>query len=206
MEGNPVLRVEGWASRIAELRILDGSGTSVLAFRYVVATGDRAPAGIRIESNALDLNGGSIKDEHGRMADLSHPSLKANRNHRVLGASDHVLSPAKLIRCRRMVEGFLGVPGGHPVGEIPDRVLDAVFADISVHLPLVDSSIDWRDWERAWAYATGGRRLGSNTRLVDVVCSDVSWSVKSMESGFSSQGPVQCHFEPFGRNEASGSR
>ena len=89
-----------------------------------------------------------------------------------------------------MVLGFLEVPGGHQVGEIPDRVLDAVFADISVHLPLVDSSIDWRDWERAWAYATGGRRLGSNTRLVDVVCSDVSWSVKSMESGFSSQGPV----------------
>ena len=89
-----------------------------------------------------------------------------------------------------MVEGFLEVPGGHPVGEIPDRVLDAVFADISVHQPLVDSSIDWRDWERAWAYATGGRRLGSNKRLVDVESGDISWSVKSMETGFSPSGRV----------------
>ena len=84
----------------------------------------------------------------------------------------------------------MGIPGVHPVGEITDRVLDAVFADISVHLPLVDFSIDWRDWERAWAYATGGRRLGSNKRLVDVVSGDVSWSMKSMEIGFSSSGRV----------------
>ena len=89
-----------------------------------------------------------------------------------------------------MADGFLGVPNIHPVGEIPDRVLDAVFADISVHLPLVDSKIEWRDWERAWAYATGGRRLGSNTRLVDVVNGDVSWSMKSMGSGLSHRGRV----------------
>ena len=67
----------------------------------------------------------------------------------------------------------------HPVGEIPDRVLNSVFADISVHLPLVSSVINWGDWERAWAAAVGGRRLGSNKRLVDVTSGNVAWSLKS---------------------------
>ena len=67
----------------------------------------------------------------------------------------------------------------HPVGQIPDRVLNSVFADISVHLPLVSSVINWGDWERAWAAAVGGKRLGSNRRLVDVTSGNVAWSLKS---------------------------
>ena len=102
VEGDPVFRLRvGQLDR--EASYLSGSGTRQLVFRYVVATGDRAPNGVRIESDALGLNDGSIMaengrsakrgrkdehgqpDEHGRTADLSHPSLKANRDHRVLG-------------------------------------------------------------------------------------------------------------------------
>ena len=89
-----------------------------------------------------------------------------------------------------MALGHFGARGVHSVGDIPVHVLDAVFADISVHLPLVDSTIDWRDWERAWAYAVVGDRLGSNKRLVDVVSGDVFWSVKSLGSGISSSDRV----------------
>ena len=84
VEGDPVLRL-----RVGQVdcgaSYFSGSGTGVLVFGYVVATGDRAPAGVRIDSDALNLNGGSIMDEHGRTADLSHPRLKANRDHRVRG-------------------------------------------------------------------------------------------------------------------------
>lgn len=84
----------------------------------------------------------------------------------------------------------LEVEKNHPAGRIPDDVLNGVFLDISVHLPLVEFRVDWKDWERSWAHAVQGKRLGSNTRLVDVECTGVAWSVKSMESGISASRRV----------------
>ena len=84
VEGNPVLRLRVGKSDCGA-SYLHGSGSGVLVFGYVVATGDRAPSGVRINPDALSLNGDSIRDEHGRTADISHPRLPASKDHRVRG-------------------------------------------------------------------------------------------------------------------------
>ena len=84
VEGGPVLRLRvGKSDCDASYRY--GSETRELVFGYVVATGDRAPSGVRINPGSLSLNGGSIKGEGERIADLSHSRLPASKGHRVRG-------------------------------------------------------------------------------------------------------------------------
>ena len=52
-------------------------------FIYHVQIGDSDPDGISIAADAIDLNGGSILDDAGNDADLSHDAVPANTGHKV---------------------------------------------------------------------------------------------------------------------------
>ena len=73
--------------RIGEDRWADyhgGSGTAALVFRYTVAAGDESPAaGIRVEANTLELNGGTIRDGDDNAAILGHDRVSRDARHRV---------------------------------------------------------------------------------------------------------------------------
>ena len=84
VEGDPLLKLKVGKSD-CDATYLGGSGTRELLFGYAVMLGDRAPGGVRVEADSLNLNGGTIRDAQGRMADLSHPRLPANNEQRVLG-------------------------------------------------------------------------------------------------------------------------
>ena len=61
-DSGPVLRL-GVGRQTVDAEYIDGSGTEVLRFRYVVRTGDYAPAGISVGADAL--RGGVIEDSAG---------------------------------------------------------------------------------------------------------------------------------------------
>ncbi len=58
---------------------------STVVFSYTVAEGDSDTDGVAIDANKLKLNGGSIEDDAGNAADLSHDALAAQANHEVDG-------------------------------------------------------------------------------------------------------------------------
>ena len=60
-----------------------GSGTTALVFSYTVAAGDMDADGISIGANALNLNGGTIKDAAGNAATLTHTAVSAASAHKV---------------------------------------------------------------------------------------------------------------------------
>ena len=62
---------------------VSGSGTSSLVFSYTVVAGQTDTNGISINSNALSLNGGTIKDAAGNNATLSFASVSDNASYKV---------------------------------------------------------------------------------------------------------------------------
>jgi len=52
-------------------------------FNYGVKVGDSDDDGIAIRSDALDLNGGTIRDRSGNDAKLEHPAVAADAEHKV---------------------------------------------------------------------------------------------------------------------------
>ena len=78
--GFPTLTlVIGTTARKAEYT--GGSGTTQLAFKYPVALGDGDDTdGVSVKANALNLNGGTIKDAIGNAATLTHNGLNAGNN------------------------------------------------------------------------------------------------------------------------------
>ena len=61
-ESGPVLRLDVGRQTV-DAEYIDGSGTEILRFRYIVRTGDYAPAGISVGADAL--RGGVIEDSAG---------------------------------------------------------------------------------------------------------------------------------------------
>ena len=57
---------------VKDFEYASGSGSTTLMFEYQVQSADRDDDGIDINNNALELNGGTIKDTWGRNADLSY--------------------------------------------------------------------------------------------------------------------------------------
>lgn len=71
--GSPAILLEtGETDRSATYH--DGSGSSTLAFNYVVQRGDEAELLEYVSMDALSLNGGSIKSAAGTVADLTLPT------------------------------------------------------------------------------------------------------------------------------------
>ena len=63
---------------------VSGSGTTALVFSYTVAAGDESvAAGILINANTLELNGGTILDGSDVAADLGHARVAPDAGHRV---------------------------------------------------------------------------------------------------------------------------
>ena len=62
---------------------VSGGGTSSLVFQYVVQAGDVDADGIAIPADALQLNGGVLKDAAGNHALLNHPPLEDESAYRV---------------------------------------------------------------------------------------------------------------------------
>ena len=84
VEGRPSLGLEfgdGDAETDAQAVYESGSGSSVLKFRYYPQPGDRAPSGITIPADSLQLNGGEIADRSDNAATLTHTAV--NSAHRV---------------------------------------------------------------------------------------------------------------------------
>ena len=57
--------------------------TKELVFYTTVSTGDTDTDGISIDANQLSLNGGTLTDDIGNAAVLTHPALPADGNHKV---------------------------------------------------------------------------------------------------------------------------
>ncbi len=71
-----------------------GSGNATLVFEYEVQAADRDNDGIRIGSNALVLNGGTIRDTDNLDAQLTHAAAGRQQAHHVDGRE--VVGPAEL--------------------------------------------------------------------------------------------------------------
>ena len=83
MSENTVVDTTGGTPRI-ELNVggstvfagyVSGSGTTSLNFDYIVQPGDTDSNGISIQSDSLELNGGTLADTAGNAADLDHGSV-----------------------------------------------------------------------------------------------------------------------------------
>jgi len=73
---------------------LDGSGTKSLVFQYTIQAGDNDTNGIFIATNALGLNGGTIKDAVGNNAVLTHVSVADNAGYQVDTTAPRLISVA----------------------------------------------------------------------------------------------------------------
>ncbi|MFL2739431.1 MAG: Ig-like domain-containing protein [bacterium] len=60
-----------------------GSGSTALVFQYTIQDGDTDTNGISIGSNALALNSGTIKDDAGNNATITHSSVSSNSSYKV---------------------------------------------------------------------------------------------------------------------------
>ena len=60
-----------------------GSGGTALVFEYTVVSGDNDSDGISIAANSLELNSGTMKDNRGNAATLTHTALAAQSSHKV---------------------------------------------------------------------------------------------------------------------------
>ena len=74
--GGPVIKVPFTSPPnnrvVKDFEYASGSGSTTLMFEYQVQSADRDDDGIDINNNALELNGGTIKDTWDRNADLSY--------------------------------------------------------------------------------------------------------------------------------------
>ena len=71
---------------VKDFEYASGSRSATLMFEYQVQSADRDDDGIDINNNALELNGGTIKDAWGRNADLGYTGSGELVNHRVDGS------------------------------------------------------------------------------------------------------------------------
>ncbi|MXW66374.1 MAG: hypothetical protein F4Z72_05145, partial [Gemmatimonadales bacterium] len=71
-----------------------GSGTRDIRFHYVVEAGDADADGISVAANKLELNGGTIVDNVGNAATLTHNAVANQANHKVDGVAPTVSSIA----------------------------------------------------------------------------------------------------------------
>ena len=71
---------------VKDFEYASGSLSATLMFEYQVQSADRDDDGIDINNNALELNGGTIKDAWGRNADLGYTGSGELVNHRVDGS------------------------------------------------------------------------------------------------------------------------
>ena len=85
-------------SGVRAARLVANRGNGDLAFRYVVAPGDRDSDGIGIAPDALSLNGGSIRDVDGEDAvlDLGEHAIANHPSHQVRGALRELVPDQKL--------------------------------------------------------------------------------------------------------------
>ena len=106
VEGTPALTLGvGGRPRAMEFA---GAEAASLRFRYRVARRDLDPNGVSIEANALSVTSGRLTDSLGTEADLSHPALPDQPNHRVNGAPEVAFStkqgPDLFYRVGRTIE------------------------------------------------------------------------------------------------------
>ena len=101
VEGKPSLGLEfgdGDAETDAQAVYESGSGSSVLKFRYYPQPGDRAPSGITIPADSLQLNGGEIADRSDNAATLTHTAVSSSHRVNALPLAtvtvDHISPPA----------------------------------------------------------------------------------------------------------------
>ena len=61
----------------------DGSTSNTLLFQYTVVAGDTDTDGVSVKANSLSLNGGTIKDNTGNPAILTHTAVDGGSSHSV---------------------------------------------------------------------------------------------------------------------------
>ena len=81
--GTPRLTlVVGTADKL--INYVSGPGTRALLFQYTVTSADSDDDdGVSVKANSLDLNSGTIKDNVGNTATLTHDAVAASNSHRV---------------------------------------------------------------------------------------------------------------------------
>ena len=70
-------------SSTVQANYLSGSGTAALVFTYTILAGQTDTNGVSIPTNALTLNGGTIRDAAGNDATLAHSSVGSDNNYMV---------------------------------------------------------------------------------------------------------------------------
>ena len=96
--GAPVFQIRmgnsGETPKTKEAAYVGGSETAALVFAYTVQAADEDDNGIYIEANALRLSGGTIQNDAGTAADLDHPLLGGQSNHKVDGSLTPPVPPS----------------------------------------------------------------------------------------------------------------
>ena len=96
--GAPVFQIRmgnsGETPKTEEAAYVGGSETAALVFAYTVQAADEDDNGIYIEANALRLSGGTIQNDAGTAADLDHPLLGGQSNHKVDGSLTPPVPPS----------------------------------------------------------------------------------------------------------------
>ena len=149
--GNPVVTLSVGANS-RQAAFAEGSGTSRLAFRYVVQDGDLDEDGISIASDALTE--GVIEDADGNRADRRFEALGPQPAHRVDGAAPP--------RTRVDAVAITSDAGADGTYELGDRVeVKVAFSDV-VHVtgaPVVTLSIGANSRQAAFASGSGTPEL-----------------------------------------------
>ena len=83
VSGVPQLELDfDGAARPADYRRTEGS---VVFFKYTIEVGDVDADGVAIGANSITLNGGSIQDDGGNDADLTHDAVEADPGQKAAG-------------------------------------------------------------------------------------------------------------------------
>lgn len=132
--GTPSIALQlGETVREADYQL--GSGSPRLVFRYAITPGDLATDGVAIEAGSIALNGGSITNVAGEVAELAHPALASDPSHLVdrrcvldagLVTSSGTFNLATSGACLIPVRGRPNLPGLELYWQVPDGVEHSV--------------------------------------------------------------------------------
>ena len=111
--GSPQLELAvGSASRLAGIAPGTGAARAALEFVYTVQVGDRDPDGIAIPADALQLNGGTIRDGAGNDADLRSSEVQPSAQHAVDPGVRLGCKPPRPVAARAAALAAAGTSGG----------------------------------------------------------------------------------------------
>jgi hypothetical protein len=132
-----------------------GTGTTALTFSYTILSGQNDANGIRIDANSLNLNSGTIQDDSGNNAALTHTAVTDNASYMVDAIAPTVSSVA--------ITGATGAQSSYlNTGDVVTATVtfsEAVTVVTSGGTPYLNLNIGGTTVQAAYASGTGTTAL-----------------------------------------------